>query len=259
MLYRRYWVHVNSRILLRRCVCKQPISETARERLLSFSVSSASPTPVVHLGSNARKRRGETLKTRPNARKKPLVSRPRLWKTYYEFPDDQSDDRHAVTPDCQPYATSLLLPPSPASLSPFVRVHERFSTSSSSSRLLTTWLAKPTGHRCSKPLYLTHSRVMAPLTPEHLPTSPRKLLRQPWSVSSSSTFVVFFLRRRIGIAGSISYCFFSFSFFGTHLYGMIYGFFFLLRKIRGKFEKFRGESCEMIENNEGFFKKFWKI
>lgn len=33
-------------------------------------------------------------------------------------------------------------------------------------------------------------------------------------------------------------------------------FFFLLRKIRGKFEKFRGESCEMIENNEGFFKKF---
>lgn len=195
MLYRRYWVHVNSRILLRRCVCKQPISETARERLLSFSVSSASPTPVVHLGSNARKRRGETLKTRPNARKKPLVSRPRLWKTYYEFPDDQSDDRHAVTPDCQPYATSLLLPPSPASLSPFVRVHERFSTSSSSSRLLTTWLAKPTGHRCSKPLYLTHSRVMAPLTPEHLPTSPRKLLRQPWSVSSSSTFVVLFLRR----------------------------------------------------------------
>lgn len=203
MSYRRYWVHVNSRLLLRRCVCKQPISETARERLLSFPVSSASPTPVVHLGSNARKRRGETLETRPNARKKPLVSRPpRLWKTYYEFPGDQSDDRHAVTPDCQPYATSLLLPPSSLSLP----VHERFSTSSSSSRLLTTWLAKPTGHRCSKPLYLTHSRVMAPLTPEHLPTSPRKLLRQPWSVSSSSTF---FLRRQVLLdLSGIRYCFF---------------------------------------------------
>lgn len=37
---------------------------------------------------------------------------------------------------------------------------------------------------------------------------------------------------------------------------MDYSFFFsfFLRKIRGKFEKFRGESCEMIENKEEFFK-----
>ena len=165
--------------------------------LVYSSASSTSRAPTVHLGSNARKRPAK--RSRPGSaqldsswlRRVDSTPRPYLWKkpdrsnagtplAYMKNvlwisrrPIGWSMDSFAQWPrivnfkrvlffialTSLRYLSSLrrllfCLLSRPA-FSPFFF----FSVS-----LFHACLAKPTGHRCSKPLYLTHSRVMAPLT-----------------------------------------------------------------------------------------------
>lgn len=145
-------------------------SQLARPQESDFSLSPCLPPPLlsaIHLGSNARKRPGEPLQASTERSSKGasvrVCVRRVCEKHIMNFP---TTNRTTSVP--WPRIVNLMFPcllQISAVLLRSKAFHARFSISPSSSRTLTTSLAKPTGHRCSKPLYLTHSRVMAPLTP----------------------------------------------------------------------------------------------